>query len=104
MGEWYGAGEWTATVEYKAGTNDVVWWCDNTQVDGEPFMDPCGAQRLPNGNIVIGAYGQRHPKKTKIFEITRDKEIVWRFFHPDVKAHEIHIITTNGKKVSPIMR
>lgn len=81
----------------------VVWRCDNSDVDGQ-FSDPCGGQRLPNGNMVIGAYGQKDASMPKIFEVTRDKEVVWEFFHPDVHAHEIHIITTNGKKVKPILR
>ncbi|MFP6583694.1 MAG: hypothetical protein VCD00_14230, partial [Candidatus Hydrogenedentota bacterium] len=66
--------------------------------------DPCGAQRMPNGNIVIGAYAQKDPAKPRVFEITRDKEVVWEFFHPDLHAHEIHIVTTNGKKVDPVWR
>lgn len=91
------------TAEFDAEGN-LVWWADNTVVEGEPFADPCGAQRLPNGNTVIGAYGQRDPEKIKIFEITRDKEIVWTFYHPEVHAHEIHVLTTNGEKVSPVYR
>ncbi len=81
----------------------VVWWCSNNDVPGQ-FSDPCGGQRLPNGNMVIGAYGQKDPNKTKIFEVTRDKKVVWEFFHPEIHAHELHVITTNGEKVSPVMR
>jgi len=90
------------SVEFDA-KGKVVWRCDNSDVDGQ-FSDPCGAQRLSNGNTVIGAYGQKDPKMPKIFEVTRDKKVVWEFFHPDVHAHEIHIVTTNGKKVEPILR
>lgn len=82
----------------------VVWWADNTQVEGDPFSDPCGAQRLPNGNTVIGSYGQKDPNKPKIFELTRDKKVAWTFYHPEVKAHEIHILTTNGEKIAPVYR
>lgn len=90
------------TVEFDK-ENKVVWRVDNSHVDGR-FADPCGGQRLPNGNTVIGSYAQKAPDMPKIFEITRDKEVVWEFFHPDIHAHEIHIITTNGKKVSPVLR
>jgi len=90
------------TAEFDA-EGKVVWWVDNSHVDGQ-FADPCGGQRLPNGNTVIGAYGQKDPNMPKIFEITRDKKVVWEFFHPKAKAHEIHIITTNGKKIKPILR
>ena len=90
------------TVEFDAAGN-VVWRCDNSNVPGQ-FSDPCGGQRLPNGNTVIGAYGQKDPAKAKIFEVTRDKKVVWEFFHPEIHAHEIHIITTNGQKVAPVLR
>ena len=90
------------SVEFDS-SGKVVWRCDNSDVDGQ-FSDPCGGQRLPNGNTVIGAYGQKDPSKPKIFEVTRDKKVVWEFFHPEAHAHEIHIVTTNGKKVEPILR
>jgi hypothetical protein len=32
----------------------------------------------------------------KLFEITPEKEVVWEFFHPALRAHEVHVITTNG--------
>lgn len=86
-----------------APDNSVVWSLDNTQVDGR-LSDPCGAQRLPNGNAVICSYGQRDAEKPRIFEVTRDKKVVWEFYHPSAHAHEVHIITTNGEKVSPVMR
>jgi hypothetical protein len=89
-------------VEFDA-SGKVVWRCDNSDVGGR-FADPCGAQRLPNGNTVIGAYGQKDASKPKILEVTRDKEVVWEFFHPELSAHEIHIVTTNGKKVEPVLR
>ena len=82
----------------------VAWWVDNSQVEGDPFQDPCGAQRLKNGNAVIGAYAQRDATKARIFEITQDKKIVWEFFHPRIHAHEVHIITTNGEKIKNPMR
>ncbi|PAW64360.1 MAG: hypothetical protein B9S36_02670 [Verrucomicrobiia bacterium Tous-C2TDCM] len=73
----------------------VVWLIDNAKVGGR-LADPCGAQRLANGNTVICSYGQRDPKKPKLFEVTREGEVVWEFFHPDASAHEVHVLTTNG--------
>jgi len=92
------------TVEFDPA-GKVVWRVDNdnTTPPGK-FADACGGQRLPNGNTVITAYGQKDPAKCKIFEVTRDKKVVWEFFHPDIHAHEIHVITTNGKKITPILR
>lgn len=90
------------TVEF-APDGSIAWRCDNSDVN-DRFQDPCGGQRLPSGNTVIGCYAQRDPEKTKIFEVDRNKKVVWEFFHPDVKAHQVHILTTNGEPVSPIYR
>ncbi len=82
-------------VEFDAA-GKVVWKLTNDEVGGR-FADPCGAQRLASGNTVICSYGQKDPDKPKLFEVTRSGEVVWEFFHPAVKAHEVHVITTNGK-------
>jgi len=84
------------TVEFDAN-GKIAWKATNADVGGR-FADPCGGQRLANGNTVICSYAQRNPKKPKLFEITPDKKVVWEFFHPKAKAHEVHILTTNGKK------
>ncbi len=83
--------------------NEVVWYLDNSQVGGR-LSDPCGGQRMPNNNMVICSYAQKDPNMPKVFEVTRDKEVVWEFFHPTAHAHEVHIITTNGIRVAPLMR
>lgn len=90
------------TAEF-APDGTVAWTCDNNDVDGR-FSDPCGGQRLPNGNTVICSYAQSDPEKVKIFEVSKDKKVVWEFFHPHVKPHEVHILTTNGVAVSPSFR
>ncbi len=83
------------TVEFDAD-GKVVWRVTNEDVEGR-FADPCGGQRLASGNTVICSYGQKKPTMPKLFEVTRDRKVVWEFFHPKVKAHEVHILTTNGK-------
>lgn len=83
------------TVEFDA-EGAVAWSVTNEDVDSR-FADPCGGQRLTNGNTIICCYGQKDPKKVKIFEVTPDKKVVWEFFHPKARAHGIHIVTTNGK-------
>jgi hypothetical protein len=75
----------------------VVWKIGNDDFpDDQPFADPCGGQRLPNGNTVIASYGSRGA--IKVFEVTRDKRLVWRYTGKH-RAHEIQILTTNGKPV-----
>jgi len=86
-----------------APDNSVAWTLDNDDVGGR-LSDPCGGQRLANGNAVICSYAQQDPEKPRIFEVTREKKVVWEFFHPTARAHEVHIITTNGKNVKPVMR
>ena len=83
------------TAEFDAN-GKVVWKVTNADVGGR-FADPCGGQRLANGNTVICSYAQKDGKKPKLFEVTRDKKVVWEYFHPRVRAHEVHVLTTNGK-------
>jgi len=73
----------------------VVWKVTNDDLPGKPFADPCGAQRLPNGNTVIASYGAK--KGIKLFEVTRDKKIVWKY--EGHRAHHFQILTTNGKPI-----
>ena len=77
----------------------VVWSANNDDVDGR-FADPCGGSVLSNGNIVVCAYGQTKEAMPDVFELNADKQVVWEFkaqgFHG---AHEIHVLTTNGKPV-----
>lgn len=81
-------------VEFDA-EGKIAWQLDNAKVGGR-LADPCGAQRLANGNTVICSYGQRDPAKARLFEVTREGNVVWEFFHPDATAHEVHVISTNG--------
>ncbi|MCB1235447.1 MAG: hypothetical protein KDM91_10275 [Verrucomicrobiae bacterium] len=86
------------TVEFDAD-GKVVWRVDNGDVDGR-FADPCGGQRLPNGDTVICAYGQKKPDMAKVFEVDRDKRVIWEYKNPKLTGvHEIHVLTTNGSPV-----
>jgi hypothetical protein len=75
---------------------NVVWRVSNDDFSEKPFSDPCGAQRLPNGNVVIASYASK--QSIKIFEVTPEKKIVWKYEGPH-RAHEIQILTTNGKAI-----
>ena len=86
------------TVEFDKD-GKIAWRADNTTNPGL-FADPCGGQRLPNGNTIICSYGQRDPKKPRIFELTPDREVVWEFYHPQFGAHEVHVLTTNGEALA----
>ena len=74
---------------------EVVWKVDNAQVGGK-FADPCGSQRLANGNTVVGSHAAN--KGISMIEVTRDHKIVWTSEHPlAAGVHHFQILTTNGK-------
>lgn len=80
----------------------IVWQISNADFPEEkPFADPCGGQRLPNGNTVIASYGSQGP--IKIFEVTPEKKIVWKYTGKH-RAHEIQILTTNGEPIGKVMK
>ncbi|MBX2851552.1 MAG: PQQ-binding-like beta-propeller repeat protein [Phycisphaeraceae bacterium] len=74
----------------------IVWELTNKDVNGI-IKDACGVQRLPNGNTVIACYGKK--KDVKLFEVNRDKEIVWQYDGPH-RVHHFQVLTTNGKPIS----
>lgn len=80
-------------VMNKEGT--VVWKASNDDFEGKPFDDPCGAQRLPNGNTVIASY--HASEGIKLFELNKKKEMVWNY--TGYRVHHFQILTTNGKPV-----
>jgi hypothetical protein len=85
------------TIEVDAD-GKVVWMISNSDFpDVKPFADPCGGQRLPNGNTVIASYASQ--QAIKVFEVTQEKKIVWKYTGPH-RAHEIQILTTNGKPIA----
>src|SRR4029079_10401095 len=58
---------------------EVVWKVMNDDVQGL-FKDPCGCQRLANGNTVIGSHAAN--TGVSMVEVTREKKIVWTSDHP----------------------
>lgn len=78
---------------------EVVWQVTNDDLPERPLVDPCGAQRLPNGNTVIASYGAT--RGVKVLEVTREKTIVWTYAGPH-RAHEIQVLTTDGEAVAGV--
>ncbi|HSU66172.1 MAG TPA: hypothetical protein VLJ39_04855 [Tepidisphaeraceae bacterium] len=81
----------------------IVWRLTNDDLPKPMLADPCGAQRLPNGNTVITSYGQNTPGEVKLLEVTREKKVVWTY--RDDKKHGIHefqITETNGKALEGV--
>ncbi|HLX60153.1 MAG TPA: hypothetical protein VKX17_02610 [Planctomycetota bacterium] len=66
----------------------IVWQLTNKDLPEPLLSDPCGAQRLSNGNTVIASYGATKADAVKMFEVTADKKVVWTF--KSGKAHGVH--------------
>jgi len=77
----------------------TVWQLSNDDLPDKLIKDACGAQRLPNGNTVITAYGIG-ANRTKLIEVTRDKKLVWTYTDDTPHGiHEFQILATNGKPI-----
>ena len=65
-------------TEYDAA-GQQVWEFAKNDLPGMPIQNMTGIQELPNGNLVIGCYSAygKDGKGTGIFEITREKKLVW---------------------------
>ena len=81
------------------GAGKIVWSVTNEDIGEKLFDDACGVQRLPNGNTVVTSY---HAKgnSVKLFEVTRDKKVVWRYSGMKAGFHHFQILTTNGKPLA----
>jgi hypothetical protein len=85
------------TAEFDSA-GKIVWQVTNDDLGTPLFQDPCGAQRLPNGNTVIASYG-KSGKGVKLFEVTREKKVVWTWISERPGVHHVQILETNGAPV-----
>jgi len=85
------------TIEVN-NQGEIVWKLSNDDFKENLFQDPCGAQRLPNGNTVIASYAAK--EGVKLFEVTRKKEVVWTY--DGFRVHHFQILTTNGKPLKGV--
>jgi WD40 repeat protein len=56
----------------------TVWVIDNKELPGIQLFWVTGLQYLPNGNLIVGNT-HAGPENPQIFEVTRDKKVVWQF-------------------------
>ena len=88
-------------VEFDAD-GKVVWTLTNADLPGPWLKDPCGAQVLPNGNVVITSFaaGRADVAAPKVFEVTKEKKVVWTYVDGGKKGiHHFQILDTNGTKL-----
>jgi len=89
-------------IDFDAAGN-IVWTLTNDDLPGDWLQDPCGAQVLPNGNVVVTSYagGNKDHNAPKLFEVTREKKVVWKYADGQkVGIHHFQIIKTNGEKLA----
>jgi len=76
----------------------IVWEIGENELPGNPLRLPAACQRLPNGNTLIGNWlgGGFLGQQPQIFEVTRDKRVVWEFTdHAHFKtANQIQVLDT----------
>ena len=78
---------------------EIVWQLTNEDLPSPLIADACGVQRLPNGNTVITSYHAK-PGAVHLFEVTRDKHVVWTFAPECAGIHHFQVLTTNGRPVT----
>ncbi len=77
----------------------IVWQLENKDLPSPLLNDPCGAQRLKNGNTVITSYGASKADAVKMLEVTADKKVVWTFKSgKNGGVHEFHIFEDGDRK------
>lgn len=78
----------------------IIWQLSNADLPTPLLHDPCGAQRLPNGNTIIASYGAAGETDVKLLEVTPKKEVVWTYRSGHKGGvHEVQILDTNGKPI-----
>jgi len=81
-------------------TGKIVWQISYSDLPGEPLVDSCGGQRLPNGDTVLTSYGANGPEAIKLFEVTPDKKMVWSL--KTGRPHGVHEFQILDEKLRPL--
>jgi outer membrane protein assembly factor BamB len=95
-----GLGGGSRIVEFDPADNRIVWSYAG-DADSHFWSRRRGTQqRLPNGNVLITS-----TEEGRLFEVTRDGEIVWNFYNPvrrrDQEGTEHVGIVNSGRRYSP---
>lgn len=65
------------------GAGKQVWQFANTDLPGTVVTNMTGFHLLPNGNAAVGCYRAYTGRAgAALFEITRDRQLVWRYANP----------------------
>jgi len=66
---------WSRVIEIDPLTLKIMW---EYRAEGFYTLSQGYAQRLPNGNTLVTESERGH-----VFELTREKKIVWEYYHPE---------------------
>jgi prepilin-type processing-associated H-X9-DG protein len=89
-------------TEYDAA-GKKVWEFANTDAPGTTITNMTGMHLLPNGNLAVGCYAAyKDVEGAGLFEITRDKKVVWRYGNPkaDGSLMAIQVLDKAGKPLA----
>ncbi|NQU21625.1 MAG: hypothetical protein HQ567_10105 [Candidatus Nealsonbacteria bacterium] len=79
---------------------EEAWKFSNKDIEDVAITWMCGVHVLPNGHIAVGVYrAYENGKGNGLFEITRDKKLVWRYSNPGVDGNmmSIQVLDPDGK-------
>ena len=82
----------------------IVWEIAENEIPGNKLGFAAGLQRLPNGNTVICNWPGHGTIKNQpqVFEVTRDKKLVWEVNDPRLKMiSSIQILDAPGYETAP---
>jgi hypothetical protein len=71
----------TRVIELDPLTRKIVWEYRADPPEKFFSAERGSCQRLPNGNTLI-----TESQKGRVFEVTKEGEIVWEFYNPDIKG------------------
>jgi hypothetical protein len=78
----------------------TVWQFSNQDIPGVHINAMCGLHVLANGHIAVGVYSAyKNGKGNGMFEITRDKTLVWRYAQAsaDRNMMGLQVLNPQGK-------
>ena len=78
----------------------VIWRVDNSHVATVALPIRAEVSACPTATPSSAVTPSANAGKVRVFEVNREKEVVWELFHPDSNAHGIHVISTNSKPLS----
>jgi hypothetical protein len=72
-------------------SDQIVWEVKESDIPNNKLLFVAGLQRLPNGNTVVANWSGHAgtPNQPQVFEITRDKKVVW-----EVKDAKLSLISS----------